>query len=157
MRTPANLTGAIYGTVLATSLVAAFSENDEYSSGEIALYVFTTGLVFWLAHVHASLFGKRYAAGRALSRREILGEFRSEWPLEQAVFPPVVVMLLGAIGVFSKGTAITVAIVVGVAALVAWGIEIGRRERLGPLRIVAVTLANALFGVAIVGLKLAIH
>jgi len=35
---------------------------------------------------HASLFAKGYATGRALSRREILGELRSEWPLEQAVF-----------------------------------------------------------------------
>ena len=58
MRTkPANLARAIYGYILATSLVAAFSEDDDYSTTEVAVSVFVTGLVFWLAHVYASLLG----------------------------------------------------------------------------------------------------
>src|SRR5918992_2754769 len=85
MRTkPANLARAIYGYILATSLVAAFSEDDDYSTTEVAVSVFVTGLVFWLAHVYASLLGERYAAGRRLTRSEIGAEFYAEWPLVQA-------------------------------------------------------------------------
>jgi len=55
MRAPAQLARAIYGNVLATSLVVAFSEDNDYSTTEIAVSVLVTGLVFWIAHVYASL------------------------------------------------------------------------------------------------------
>lgn len=51
MKTPARFSRAIYGNVLATSLVVAFSEDDDYSTLDIAVAVLVTGLVFWLAHV----------------------------------------------------------------------------------------------------------
>jgi hypothetical protein len=156
METRANLAGAIYGTVLATSLVAAFSEAFEYSALEIAVSVFVTGLVFWLAHVHSRLFAERYTARRPLTREEVVGEFKTEWPMVQAVIPPTIVLLLGAAGVFSRETAVDIAIGLGVGALVAWELEMGRRERLGPLRVIAVTLTNTFLGVAIVVLKVII-
>jgi hypothetical protein len=59
MRPPANLARSIYGNVLATSLVVAFSEDEDYSTTEVAVAVLVTGLVFWLAHVYASLIAER--------------------------------------------------------------------------------------------------
>jgi hypothetical protein len=157
METRANLAGAIYGTVLATSLVAAFSEAFEYSAFEIAVSVFVTGIVFWLAHVHSRLFADRYAARRPLTRAEVVTEFQTEWPMVQTVIPPTIVLLLGAVGLFSRETSIDIAIGVGIGALVAWGLEMGRRERLSPVRVIGVTLTNTFFGVAIVILKAIIH
>jgi hypothetical protein len=158
MRTkPANLARAIYGYILATSLVAAFSEDDDYSTTEVAVSVFVTGLVFWLAHVYASLLGERYVAGRRLTRSEIGAEFYAEWPLVQAFIPSIAVLLLGTIGLLSDDTAVWLAIAVGLAALLLWSLEIGRRERLSPLEFAGMVLVNALFGAAVVVLKVVVH
>jgi hypothetical protein len=154
---PANLARAIYGYILATSLVAAFSEDDDYSTTEVAVSVFVTGLVFWLAHVYASLLGERYAAGRRLTRSEIGAEFYAEWPLVQAFIPSIAVLLLGTIGLLSDDTAVWLAIAVGLAALLLWSLEIGRRERLSPLELAGMVLVNALFGAAVVVLKVVVH
>jgi hypothetical protein len=158
MRTkPANLARAIYGYILATSLVAAFSEDDDYSTTEVAVSVFVTGLVFWLAHVYASLLGERYAAGRRLTRSEIGAEFYAEWPLVQAFIPSIAVLLLGTIGLLSDDTAVWLAIAVGLAALLLWSLEIGRRERLSPVELAGMGLVNGLFGTAVVVLKVVVH
>jgi hypothetical protein len=158
MRTkPANLARAIYGYILATSLVAAFSEDDDYSTTEVAVSVFVTGLVFWLAHVYASLLGERYVAGRRLTRSEIGAEFYAEWPLVQAFIPSIAVLLLGTIGLLSDDTAVWLAIAVGLAALLLWSLEIGRRERLSPLELAGMVLVNALFGAAVIVLKVVVH
>jgi hypothetical protein len=154
---PANLARAIYGYILATSLVAAFSEDDDYSTTEVAVSVFVTGLVFWLAHVYASLLGERYAAGRRLTRSEIGAEFYAEWPLVQAFIPSIAVLLLGTIGLLSDDTAVWLAIAVGLAALLLWSLEIGRRERLSPLELAGMGLVNGLFGAAVVVLKVVVH
>jgi hypothetical protein len=154
---PANLARAIYGYILATSLVAAFSEDDDYSTTEVAVSVFVTGLVFWLAHVYASLLGERYAAGRRLTRSEIGAEFYAEWPLVQAFIPSIAVLLLGTIGLLSDDTAVWLAIAVGLAALLLWSLEIGRRERLSPVELAGMVLVNALFGAAVVVLKVVVH
>ena len=154
---PANLARAIYGYILATSLVAAFSEDDDYSTTEVAVSVFVTGLVFWLAHVYASLLGERYAAGRRLTRSEIGAEFYAEWPLVQAFIPSIAVLLLGTIGLLSDDTAVWLAIAVGLAALLLWSLEIGRRERLSLLELAAMGLVNGLFGAAVVVLKVVVH
>lgn len=157
MRTPARLSRAIYGNVLATSLVVAFSEDDDYSTWEIAVSVLVTGLVFWLAHVYASVVAERYVAHRRLTRSEIGAEFFSEWPVVQAFFPPVVVLLLGTIGLLADDTAISLAIAVGVASMVLWSLAIGRQERMRPLALAGLALTNALFGLVIVLLKVLVH
>jgi hypothetical protein len=157
MRAPARLARSIYGNVLATSLVVAFSEDNDYSTTEIAVSVLVTGLVFWVAHVYASLIAGRYTAGRRLTRAEVGAEFYGEWPVVQAFFPPVVVLLLGTIGLLSHDTAVNIAIAVGVAALVLWSLAIGRQERMSPLALALMALLNALFGAAVVLLKVFVH
>jgi hypothetical protein len=157
MRPPAQLARAIYGNVLATSLVVAFSEDDAYSPAEIALSVFVTGLVFWLAHVYSNLVAERYTVGRQLTRSEIGAEFYGEWPVVQAFFPPIVVLLLGTVGLLSNDTAISLSIAAGIVSMVLWGLAIGRMERTSPLALAVMTLLNVLFGTAIVLLKVIVH
>src|SRR5262245_52955103 len=57
------LSRAIYGTVLATAIVVAASEDDDITAGDLALTVATTALVFWLVHVYAALVGSRAERG----------------------------------------------------------------------------------------------
>lgn len=75
----------------------------------------------------------------------------------QAFFPPVAVLLLGTIGLLSHDTAVSLAIAGGVAAMVLWSIAIGRQERMSWLAIGLLALLNALFGVAVVLLKVIVH
>jgi hypothetical protein len=158
MRPPRpRLASWIYGTVLATSLVAGFSEDPENTELEIAITVLVTSLVFWLAHVHAELFAERYVAGRPLERAEMRARLRGEWPMVHGSFPAVAILLLGTIGVLSRDSAETLAIVAGVAALIALGIAIGLKEHLSTLKLIGVTLLNAFYGVVIVILKVLVH
>ena len=75
----------------------------------------------------------------------------------QAFFPPIVVLLLGTIGLLSEDTAESLAIAVGVAAMVLWSVAIGRQERMSLLGLAGMALVNALLGAGIVLLKVVVH
>ena len=146
-----NLAGAIYGTILVTSVIAAADSSDAiwYSIGIVEVTV----LVFWLAHVYAHALAWSLDSNEPFSRRGLRPVARKEWPLLQAAVVPTIALIAGGIGVIRTQTAYWLAIGYGVAALVWWGLLIARKERLSPLATCAVVLANAFFGLAIVLLK----
>ena len=144
--TVARLTSSIYGTVLAIALIAAYSAEEELDS-----------LLFWLAHSQAELLAVRYAVGHPLSRAETREHLRHGLPMVEAGLPPAGALLLGAIGLVSDDTSVSLALAVGVAELGAWGIAVGSKEKLGTLRTIGVTAVNVSLGLAVVGLKLLIH
>ena len=155
--TIARLTNSIYGTVLAIALIAAYSAEEDLDALLIAVALLVTLCVFWLAHTQAELLAVRYAVGHPLTpeeRREALHHGR---PMLEAGFPPALGLLLGAAGLVSDSTAVSIALAIGVAELAAWGIAVGSRERLGTLGTVGVTAANVTLGLAVVGMKLLIH
>ena len=155
--TVARLTSSIYGTVLAIALIAAYSAEEELDPVVIAAALLVTLGVFWLAHSQAELLAVRYAVGHPLSRAERRAHLRHGLPLVEAGFPPAGALLLGAIGLVSDDTSVTLALAVGVAELAAWGIAVGAKEKLGTLRTIGVTAVNVSLGLAVVGLKLLIH
>jgi hypothetical protein len=155
--TVARLTSSIYGTVLTIALIAAYSAEESLDPALIAAALLVTLGVFWLAHSQAELVALRYAVGHALSRPEMRAELRHAWPMVEAGLLPSGALLLGAIGLVSDDTSVTIALGVGVAQLAAWGIAIGAREQLGKLRTVGVTAINVSLGLAVVILKLLIH
>jgi hypothetical protein len=152
-----DLAGAIYGTLLSTAVVAGFSEEESVDPLEIAIAVLVTGFVFWLAHVYAAVLPQGYSTGRRATGAEMRGRAVQEWPMVQAAVPPVLVLLLGSVGALSKQEAVTVAIALGVLALFGWGLVIGGREGLGRLARVGVAVVDAVFGLAIVLLKVLVH
>ena len=156
-RLPANVSRAIYGQILVTSLVGALSEDTEIDAGYILVSVAATMLIFWLAHVYAEAMSRGLAAGRHLGWAEVRHLAAGEWPLVQAAFPTAIVLALGAIGVFSTETAVDLAIAVGVVALFTWGLAIGRAS--GSSWAVALFGAaiSASFGLVVVGLKAVVH
>ena len=80
-----------------------------------------------------------------------------EWPLFQSSFVLAVPLVLGVFGVLSAGTALDLAWLGGVAALVAWGVVFSRREGHGLAGIVGTAAANAAVGVLIIALKVAVR
>jgi hypothetical protein len=156
-RLPANAARAIYGQILVTSLVGALSEDSEIEAGYILVSVVATMLVFWLAHVYAEAVSRGLEARRHLGWAEIGGLASSEWPLVQAAIPTAIVLALGAIGALSTETAVDIAIAVGVVALFAWGLAIGRASGASWIPALFGAAISGCFGLAVVGLNALVH
>ncbi len=148
--------GAIYGTILATSVLAAAGGDTNALTGTFVI-VLVTSLVFWLAHVYSLCLGARMLMTRPLRRDEIRAIASDEWPMLSSSFPILGVLLLGVFGIIEKSTASYVAMFVGIGALFIYGIIAGRGEQLPWTRQVLNTLVIAAFGIAILALKVMVH
>lgn len=148
--------GAIYGTILATSVLAAAGGDTDALTGTFVI-VLVTSLVFWLAHVYSLCLGARMLMTRALRRVEVREIAAGEWPMLQSSFPILAVLLLGVFGVIAKSTASYVAMFVGIGALFVYGFIASRGEQLSWTRKVLNTLVIMAFGIAILALKILVH
>jgi hypothetical protein len=146
-----NLAGAIYGTILVTSLVAAADGQDEIwlSLGIVEVTV----IVFWLAHVYADALGKSLASSEKFTFAGVRRIAARQWPLLQAAIVPSLALLAGCVDLIATRTAYLIAIGYGVAALVWWGLLFARKEQLGRGATIAVVVVNVSFGLCIVALK----
>jgi hypothetical protein len=153
---PENVTGAVYGQILVTTIVATLSEDHGISAGELLFWVVVTMLVFWIAHVYAEGVARRLERDRDLGLQELRELAVDELPELQACLPAVAALALGWLGVLSREAAVDLAIGLGVAVLAAWGFVIARRSGLSPARTLGAVLITGGFGLAIVGLKVLI-
>jgi hypothetical protein len=148
---PESLTGAIYGTVIATAIVVASKSGQDPLI--TAVTVLVTSTVFWLAHVHARTVALSVVRRRRPRWDEIRHEARLEWPMIPAAVPLLVPLLLGALGVFAPTTAHWVAVLAGLLALLLWGVVIGRRRGMGGWGIATLAGINVSLGLVMVVLK----
>jgi hypothetical protein len=158
MKAHPNPARAIYGTILATAVIAGFSEDRHIATAEILAALGATTLVFWLAHVYAEWLGAGVAEG---SRRRGLADLgpvmRQELPLAEGALLPGLGLLAGVVGILSRDHAVNVAIAIGVAELFGWGLRLGRLQHLPLLLAVGAGVLSALFGLAMVVLKVLVH
>ncbi|GAA2252976.1 hypothetical protein GCM10010145_20910 [Streptomyces ruber] len=84
----------MHGSLPAASVVAGAGGLGSFPRAELAVLLVATGLVFWLAHVHAQLFGARLAQ-RPLDRTAVPRACRTEWPIAEAALPPAAAVALG--------------------------------------------------------------
>lgn len=150
------ISGAIYGTILASTVVAAVG-NDPEKLDRALLIVLVTSAVFYAAHVYSVAVAARLVAGRQLTRRESLDIAKAEWPMLQSSFPIAIPLALGAVGVISEDAASTVALLVGIGALFTYGVIIGVREEKGHFHVFLNALIVGSFGVLILLLKVLVH
>jgi hypothetical protein len=149
------LASAIYGTILATALIAAYSEDAGSDPLQVAVAVVSTAVVFWLAHAYAGVLARGAQPGRVLARAGT--ELAQEWPLVLGSLPPVLPLLLGPLGLLSDYHAETAAIVAGVAVLAGWGMTIAWRRGRSLLGIALGAGSSAFFGLVVIGLKALVH
>jgi len=150
-----NLVGAIEGTIVATAVAAGLDESDA-SAIRAFWIVLATGTFFWVAHVYADLLAGRIQGHHRMRWGDVTGVMSREWPLLQSSFVLGVPLALGAIGVLTDAVALDVAWLVGVAALVGWGVVFARREGHGLTGVIAAAAMNAAVGLVIVGFKVAV-
>jgi hypothetical protein len=152
---PERLAGAIYGTILSTALIAAYSEDQSSDPLQVAAAVLVTALVFWLAHAYSGVLARSADLDEGIGL--VPSELARQWPIVSGSVPPVLPLLLAPMGVCSDYTAEQLAIAAGIALLGAVGMVIALRRGRGPLGILIGAAESAVFGIIVVGLKALIH
>lgn len=149
--------GAIYGLILATSVIAVSREYTEKNSGITAVTVIVTAGVFWLAHVYSDVMAIEVKHRHWPTRAELTSILNRHWPMVQAGIMPTFVLLLGPLGVLEDETSQTAALAICLVELAASGFAAswfaGAR---GFMAIVSGAISLS-FGLAIVGLKTIVH
>ncbi|MGA5100823.1 hypothetical protein ACPCAC_26090 [Streptomyces lavendulocolor] len=152
-RAHADYTGGVYGSMLAASVVIGAGSLGDFPRVELVLLLLLTGLVFWIAHVHAQLFGARLAR-QAPDRRVVLRVCREEWPIVKAAVPPAAAVAVSPLFGLDVLGALWLALAVAVVGQVGWSVAAARRAG-ATRRLMAVTASvNLLLGLLIVALKI---
>ncbi|WP_329586350.1 hypothetical protein OG500_35330 [Kitasatospora sp. NBC_01250] len=144
--------GAVYGSLLAASVIAASSTAGKFPRFETVVLLLVTGLVFWVAHVYARLAGER-SVGRRIDWPQVRDVGRVEWSItEAAVLPAAVVAVSPLLGLGLTATG-WLALAVAVAQQVAWA-YLGALHASASRRSAALEAAvNLVLGLVIVAAK----
>lgn len=153
---PQRLTGAIYGTILVTAVVATLSEDEAASNLELLETTAGTAFVFYAAHVYSELLALR-VTGVPWSWATVRQRAIESWPIAQAAAPACVALLAGMTEYVDDDEAVDYAIGAGIVALFGWGFAIGRAGGQGKWGCIGSGVLNASFGMVIVGLKILVH
>jgi hypothetical protein len=156
-RTSGSVTEAIYGLILATSVIAVSAEYASSNAGLVGLTVLVTGVVFWMAHVYARVLAGSITDHRTPNRADVSEAVRHDWPLVEVTVPLVLVLALGALDVVPDKTAILAATLAVLAELAAAGAYAARASGAGLGGTVASALIAVSLGGAVVLLKTVVH
>lgn len=152
----ANYTGAVYGSLLAASVVAGAGSAGPYPRLELVLLLICTGLVFWAAHVYAGFVGDRLRAQK-VTWREIRQVCVREWPIVQAaLLPAASVAVSPLLGLGPEGAA-WLAVSIAVAQQVGWASAAVIRVGASRWAVVSVGIVNLVLGLVIVAAKVALQ
>jgi hypothetical protein len=154
-----NPAGSIYGTIVATSVIAIEGALSP-SLGDLIGTDLTTVLVYWLAHVYASFV----ASGQSDEQREHLSGPRRlarimghEWSVVAGSFLPLLAVLIGGLFTDDVATAALVGLWAGVALLYGWGFAASRAAGRDRPASFAYGLVAALFGVTVITMRVLLH
>jgi hypothetical protein len=157
VRTTGSVTEAIYGLILATSVIAVSRDYDSSNAGLIGVTVLVTGVVFWMAHVYARVLAGSLEHHRMLSQSEVRLVLRHDWPLVEVTVPLVLILALGALDVVGDKAAILAATIVALVELAATGAYSARAAGAGVPGTVASAIVAVSLGSAVVLLKILVH
>ncbi len=157
VRTTGSVTEAIYGLILATSVIAVSAEYDSSNAGLIGVSVLVTGVVFWLAHVYARVLAGSITNHGMLSRAEMRSVLRHDWPLVEVTVPLVLILALGVLDVVGDETAILAARLAALVELAAAGGYSARASGAGLRWTVVSAFVAVSLGSAVVLLKTLVH
>jgi hypothetical protein len=148
---------AIYGLILATSVIAVSREYDSSNAGLIGVTVLVTGVVFWLAHVYARVLAGSITHQRMLNRSEVREALRHDWPLVEITVPFVLILALGVLDVVPDRAAIFAATLAALVELAAAGAYAARTSGAGLRGTVVSAVVAVALGSAVILLKALVH
>jgi hypothetical protein len=152
-RAQTDYTGGVYGSLLAGSVIVGAGAAGPVSRVELVLLLMSTGVVFWIAHVHAQLFGARLAQ-QALNGQAVLHVCRDEWPIVKAAVPPAAAVAVSPLlGLDTPGGA-WLALAVAVAGQMGWSAAAARSAGASWRLVVVSAAINLLLGLLIIVFKI---
>jgi hypothetical protein len=117
---------AIYGTILATSIVAGLSETHDLTPAQ-ALEILVAGqVVLWFGHVYAGYLARK-ADKNSSEVDRLVSVAIYEWPMLRACVPAALAIVLWWLGALSENGAYWLALAAGIGELTALGFAFGRR------------------------------
>ena len=157
VRTAGSVTEAIYGLILATSVIAVSREYDSSNAGLVGVTVLVTGVVFWLAHVYARVLATSMTHHRMLTRSEMREVLRHDWPLVEATIPLVLILALGVLEIVPDEVSILAAMLAALVELAFAGAYAARIRGSGVTEAVVSAAIAVALGSAVVLLKVFVH
>jgi hypothetical protein len=146
---------AIYGTIVSASVTAAAGEEESFLA--VCVSVLVTVLVYWAAEAYSALLAERMNKPAVQSFARLRSHFTERWPMVQASYVPLVVLIVAGLCGADLSLAVTIALSVTTVVLFWLGWVAGRRSgSTGASLLLSATLA-ACFGLALVGLKAIVH
>ncbi|MFF4493357.1 hypothetical protein [Streptomyces sp. NPDC001546] len=143
--------GGVYGTVLASGLLAALDETGgPYNPFYDASWILVTAVAAGLAHGYAHHMTTHQAGSAAYRWRLLVRGLWNEWPIIVAALPTVLLLVLAGIAHWESYGVTAVGLGLNTALLFAWGSFVAVRVgyRMGPALLVG--LADATIGLAII-------
>jgi hypothetical protein len=157
LRTSGSVTEAVYGLILATSVIAVSREYEPTNAGLVGVTVLVTGVVFWLAHVYAGVLALSVTHHRRPRGSDAGDLLRREWPLVEVTVPLLLILAAGALDVVPDNAAIVTAMLVAVTELALAGGYAARKAGAGLTGTVVSAAVAASLGGAVVLLKVLVH
>lgn len=151
-----NPAGAVYGTVVAGSVIAAESASEVHLP-RLTVTVLATLALYWLAHTYAEIVDLRITRARRPLGHELREVVRDESAIVAASFSPLSVVLVARALGLSERTAVQVGLCSVVLELAGWALLAGRRSRLRRLELGGHVLVSTVFGCALVALEVLLH
>ena len=142
-------TSAVYGAILAATVIV--SSGDLRSPAALALLLFVSGVVFWLAHIYAATVAHRHGGWNLAAIRTTL---RHEWPVALASLPPAVAAGITALVGYSPANGVWFALIIAILEQQVWGYAAARNAKLGRRDMIIALGLNLVLGLIIIGLKL---
>jgi hypothetical protein len=148
-----NAPAGVYGTIISASVLAAAHEDTAF---EIGLGVFFTLLVYWLAERWSELLGS-HLQGEPFDWAHVRRVFVRGWPMVQASYLPVLVLVAARLLGASVEEAVNFALFMTIVVLIGLGILAARRAGLPPVGVVASAVFNGFLGILLILLKSLLH
>ncbi len=147
---------AVYGTIVVGTVLAAESARRETYPKTIAAVVITL-LLYWLAHGYAELAGQRLQFGGRLTAARTRTTMVHELSLLAGAALPLAAVLVCWVAGVDLSSAVTAAVWVDAAVLLAIEFTAALRARLSGLELLAQTLVGAMLGTLILALRIVLH
>jgi hypothetical protein len=145
---------AIYGVVVSSAVMA--SAGPAVPLLRLAVAVLVTVLVYWIAEQYAAVLAARLH-GRVTTSRHVRTSLREGWPMVQASYAPLLVLLAAWLLGASRTAAVLSALIFTTALLFGLGWLAGRRSGLAGLGLLTSAMVGGGLGLIMIVLKVALH
>lgn len=153
LRIPA-VAPAVYGLIVSSAVMA--STGPDVPVLRMAVAVLVTVLVYWIAEQYASVLAARMD-GRATTWHQTRASLLRGWPMVEASYAPLLVLLGASLLGASRTAAVLAALIFTAALLFGFGWLAGRRSGLSGLSLLASGLFGGGLGLVMIVLKVALH